>query len=437
MTSPALNARQTIFALASGSGRSGVAVVRISGPQSRFVLETIAGKIPQPRYASLQALHDGQGETIDDALVLWFPAPHSFTGEDCVEFQVHGGRAVVSALLNALGALQGCRLAEAGEFSRRAFLNGKLDLAQAEGLADLIDAESEAQRKQALYQLDGALGARCADWRGRIIGLQALVEAEIDFSDEDDVDALNRAAVIESATKLYQEFQTALAGFAHSARVRQGLTIVISGPPNAGKSSLLNYIAQRDAALVSSVAGTTRDLIEVSVVFFGEVVTFVDTAGIRDSVDEIEKLGIERAQTAQQRADLILGLGDFSPATDSAAPLIRIATKRDLAGARPVSVDHWISTKTGEGMDKLFGDIRAYLNRLPRGNGLVTRQRHAEALTQASLCLSRVMAAHHTTPIELLAEDLRLAGQELARLVGAFGVEDVLGSLFSSFCIGK
>ncbi len=430
----------TIYALASGGGRAGVAVIRVSGSQARLALETIAGGAPPPRLASLRRLRDREGNGIDDALVLWFPAPRSFTGEDCAEFHVHGGRAIVATLLASLALLSNARLAEPGEFSRRAFLNGKLDLTQAEGLADLIDAETESQRRQALYQLDGALSLKCGVWRQDLIALQAGIEAEIDFSDEGDVSSFDHRAMIDSVTKLSFELSEALSGFAHSQKVRQGLIVVITGAPNVGKSSLLNAIAQREAALVSSIAGTTRDLIEVSVVFFGELVTFVDTAGIRETSDELEELGIRRALSAIDQADLVIELHDaiavVEPSTSVGATL-RVATKRDLIASGSADFPFFISTKTGEGLPHLFDAIRKHIAELPHGSGVITRQRHAEALKLTLAILSDIMSSNPDTPIEILADYLRLAGRELGRLVGHFGVEDVLGSLFSSFCIGK
>ena len=430
----------TIYALASGGGRAGVAIVRVSGRQARFAVETIAGGLPKARVASLRRLRGVDGSGIDDALILWFPAPRSFAGEDCAEFHVHGGRAIVAALLATLASLRGMRLAEPGEFSRRAFLNGKLDLAQAEGLAVLIDAETEAQRRQALYQLDGALGLKCEAWRQDLIALQAGLEAEIDFSDEGDVSSFDHTGLIDSVTKLSVELRHALSGFAHSQRVRQGLVVVITGAPNVGKSSLLNAIAQRDAALVSSIAGTTRDLIEVSVVFYGELVTFVDTAGIRETSDELESLGIARARKVIEHADLVIELYDPASAMEGRAAqsqALRVATKRDLSGATSLDCPFWISTKTGEGIQDLFEGVRKHITKLPRGAGLITRQRHVEALKATLAILDEVVLSNANTPVEILAEDLRLASRELGRLVGHFGVEDVLGSLFSSFCIGK
>ena len=430
----------TIYALASGGGRAGVAIVRVSGGRARFALETIVGDVPKPRVASLRRLKDADGYGIDDALVLWFPAPRSFTGEDCAEFHVHGGRAIVAALLASLASLSVTRLAEPGEFSRRAFLNGKLDLAQAEGLADLIDAETEAQRRQALYQLDGALGVQCVAWRQQLIALQAGLEAEIDFSDEGDVGSFDHKALIDSVTKLSLDLKQALSGFVHSQRVRQGLIVVITGAPNVGKSSLLNAIAQRDAAIVSSIAGTTRDLIEVSVVFFGELVTFVDTAGIRETSNELEELGISRARLAIDQADLVIELHDSAAENKPVAAsrdTLRVATKRDLVRSTPTGYPFWISTKTGDGLPDLFEAIRQHVAKLPRGAGLITRQRHAEALKATLDILAEIMSSNPNTPVEVLADDLRLAGRELGRLVGHFGIEDVLGSLFSSFCIGK
>jgi len=296
----------TIFALASAAGRAAVAVIRVSGPGAGAVAVQLCGRLPVPRRAMLVTLRDRLGLELDRALALWFPAPHSFTGEDCLELQVHGGRAVVAAVLGELGRFNDCRLAEPGEFSRRAFLNGKLDLAQAEGLADLIDSETEGQRRQAIRQLDGVLGRKAVDWQHHILKMQALIEANLDFSDEGDVSSLAHERLIDSATKLIAEIDDALIGFRRAQHIQTGFHIAILGAPNVGKSSLLNHLAQREAAIVSDEAGTTRDLVHVTV-FINEIpVILTDTAGLRETDQLVEKLGIERAKRAGEVADLVL-----------------------------------------------------------------------------------------------------------------------------------
>ena len=431
---------QTIFALASAAGRAAVAVIRISGGNVRFVVETMAGRILQPRVATLVHLRDAQGQTLDQGLVLWFPAPHSFTGEDCAEFQLHGSRAVVAAVLRALAGFPGCRLAEPGEFSRRAFLNGKLDLAQAEGLADLIDAETESQRRQALRQLDGVLGDQAERWRQEILHLQAIVEADIDFSDEGDVSAAHHDVVVDSATKLINALDQALEGYRKAAHVQQGVYIVIAGAPNVGKSSLLNRFAQREAAIVSSEAGTTRDIIEISMQFHDYLVTFADTAGIRETHQMVEQMGIARARQAVRKADLVLWLDDGSFQSEPPlheVPVLRIQTKQDLHSELVPGFDLTISTISGFGLETLERRIQDFLESFPQGSGLITRERHHAAALNCRSALQRVRMAEASTLPEMIAEDLRMAAFELGRIIGHHGVEDILGALFSTFCIGK
>jgi tRNA modification GTPase len=300
-------ARSTIFALSSGRPPAAIAVVRISGPGARMALETLAGRVPEPRRAALARLRDPlNGEPLDEALVLWFPAPRSETGEDMAELQLHGGRAVIAAVLAALGRLVGFRPAEAGEFTRRAFENGRLDLTAVEGLADLISAETEAQRRQAFRQLKGLLGDRAETWRGRLIGALALVEAGIDFSDEGDVPQDLLTPALEIARALRDEISAVLAQAGRGERLRDGLVVAIAGPPNAGKSTLLNRIAKREAAIVSPFAGTTRDVIEVHFDLGGYPVTLLDTAGVRETDDPVEQEGVRRARERAAGADLVL-----------------------------------------------------------------------------------------------------------------------------------
>lgn len=429
----------TIVALSSAPGRAGVAVIRISGTRARFALETFAGRLPKPRQATLRPLRDQDGTAIDTALVLFFPAPASFTGEDVVEFHVHGSRAVLARLLAALTALPGIRLAEAGEFTRRAFEAGKLDLAAVEGLADLIDSETEWQRKQALRQMEGALGQHTACWRETLIAAMSLLAAELDFSDEGDVSGPLQEQALDLAGEVLTSLQAALGSFAMGERVREGFVVVLAGPPNAGKSSLLNALAQRDVAIVSPIAGTTRDSLEVRLDLAGLPVILIDTAGLRDSADPVEAEGVRRARAHAERADLVLGLRsvDSEPyRIDEQMPVLRIATKSDLAGA-VLPEELAISVKTGEGLADLLGTIVARLQELDQGEpALLTRERHRAAVTDAIVALERAVIADHGQS-ELLAEDMRLAVVALERLVGRIDIEDVLDQLFSGFCIGK
>lgn len=429
----------TIVALSSAPGKAGVAVIRVSGPRVRFVLETFASLVPEPRIATLRRLVDAEGAAIDSALVLFFAGPASFTGEDVAEFHVHGSRAILARLLAALTALPDVRLAEAGEFTRRAFEAGKLDLAAVEGLADLIDSETEWQRRQALQQMDGALGDVVGDWRNALIEAMSLLAAELDFSDEGDVSGPLQEQALVLAAQVLESLRDALGSFAMGERVREGFVVVLAGPPNAGKSSLLNALARRDVAIVSPIAGTTRDSLEVRLDLAGLPVILVDTAGLRDSADPIEAEGVRRARALVERADLVLGLRavDSDPyRVENQAQLLKVATKADLAGAvlpdeRPVSV------KTGEGLAELLADIVARLQELGQGEpALLTRERHRIAVADAIGTLERAVAAQHGQG-ELLAEDIRLAVVALERLVGRIDVEDVLDRLFAGFCIGK
>lgn len=433
------DAYPTIVALSSAAGRAGVAVVRVSGPRVRFVLETIAGVVPQPRLATLRQLRDTVGGIIDHALLLFFPRPASFTGEDVAEFQIHGSRAVLARLLTTLTALPGVRLAEPGEFTRRAFETGKLDLAAVEGLADLIDSETEWQRRQALWQMEGALGELAAGLRRRLTEAMALLAAEIDFSDEGDVSGPIIAEAETIVAAVVAELRRALGGFETGERVREGFVVVLAGPPNSGKSSLLNALARRDVAIVSPVAGTTRDAIETRLDLGGLPVSLIDTAGLRESVDPIEAEGVRRARALVERADLVLSLRaiDSEPVRiqrDAAA--IAIATKSDLPGAA-LPDELSVSVRTGAGIDALLAAIVARLEP-ERGSepALLTRERHRIAVTDAIVALERALASPHGQA-ELLAEDVRLAVRALERLVGRIDVEDVLDQLFAGFCIGK
>ncbi len=341
-------ARDTIFALSSGRPPAAIAVVRISGPQARVALETLSGRLPQPRQASLARLRDpASGESLDEALALWFPSPRSETGEDMAELQLHGGRAVIAAVLAALGRLPGFRPAEAGEFTRRAFENGRMDLTAVEGLADLIGAETEAQRRQAYRQMKGLLGDRAETWRGRLIQALALVEAGIDFSDEADVPAELIRPALDIARGLHAEISEALAQAGRGERLRDGLVVAIAGPPNAGKSTLLNRIAKREAAIVSPFAGTTRDVIEVHLDLGGYPVTLLDTAGVRETDDPVEQEGVRRARERAAGADLVLWI------TEAGQPMAdfdgqwptKSGSLGDAGGDFAAGAGHWLTAR--------------------------------------------------------------------------------------------
>lgn len=445
-----MSGADTIFALASGRGQAAVAIVRLSGPAAADALMGLAGwaELPSPRYATLAELRRSpEGESLDRALVLWFPAPGSFTGEDVAELHLHGGPAVISGVIEALTVLPGLRPAEPGEFSRRAFLNGKMDLTEAEGLADLIAAETEAQRRQALRQLGGVLGGLYEGWRQRLIRIQAEVEAEIDFVDESDVPAGLLQAVRGEMAALVREIAAHLDDGRRGERLREGLYVAILGPPNVGKSSLLNALARREAAIVSSAAGTTRDVVEVHMALGGFPVIVADTAGLREALDEVEDEGVRRAWARAQAADLKLLVLDALDIEAGAVALgnlideeaIVIVNKTDLAAAPETVAGHpalAVSVKTGSGMTGLEQALEAAVTaRLDVGPApSLTRARHRTALQAAAAALAR---AEQATEAELAGEDLRLAARELGRITGRIDVEDILDVVFASFCIGK
>ncbi|MGQ0590305.1 MAG: tRNA uridine-5-carboxymethylaminomethyl(34) synthesis GTPase MnmE [Sphingosinicella sp.] len=417
----------TIYALSSGAPPAAIAVVRISGPHARRAVQVLAGAVPKARRSTLMVLrHDSQ--VLDNALVILFPGPHSATGEDVVELHLHGGRAVVAAVQTALGSMAGLRAAEPGEFTRRAFENGRIDLAEAEGLADLLEAETEGQRRAALSLAGGALSRQVGAWQARLLALAAEVEAALDFSDEGDVEPLS-ADFEARRVALGRELADWLAR-PTAERLREGVRVVIAGPPNAGKSSLLNALIGRDAAITSAVPGTTRDLIEAPVSIGGLPFLVVDTAGLRDSGDEIEAIGIARARASAQVADVLLWLG--APA-DRPEGAITVHTKRDLSGING-SYEFSVSSVTGEGLDELARMlIRHSTEILPQPGEVALNARHRAALSEALAAIDEA----GTNDLLIVAEAFRHARGALDRITGRAGVEDMLDALFGRFCIGK
>jgi tRNA modification GTPase len=452
--------RSTIFALSSGRPPAAIGVVRVSGPQAGAVLNALIGRVPKPREAALARVRNpASGEVIDEALALWFPAPHSETGEDVAELQLHGGQAVVAAVLEALGKIEGCRLAEPGEFTRRAFESGKLDLTEVEGLADLIAAETQAQRRQAFRQLKGLIGDRVEAWRQRLIEALALVEARIDFSDEADVPENLTEPALHAARQLGDEIAACLADSARGERLREGLVVAIAGPPNAGKSTLLNRLARREVAIVSSHPGTTRDVIEVHLDLAGYPVTLLDTAGIRESDDPVEREGVRRARERAANADLVLWVTDASivakgeqgPITEpDHAETWSLQNKIDAVSEnessrtesgvkKGVSRSFTISATTGFGMETLVAALTAHARDYfsATESAVVTRARHRHALEETLSALRRAGSEGNNGREEVIAEELRSAATTLGRLTGRVDVEDILDVIFRDFCIGK
>ena len=425
----------TIFAQATARGKAGVSVIRVSGPKAWDSARALAGKLPAPRMAGLRRLSVG-GEFLDEAVVLCFEAGASFTDEELVEFQVHGAVATVAALLRALGAMPGLRMAEPGEFTRRALENGRLDLAQVEGLSDLIDAETEAQRKQALRVLSGSVGEIVDRWRADLIRAAALIEATIDFADEDvPVDVTPEVATLVDGVRraVAQEL-----GRGHAAeRIREGFEVAIVGRPNVGKSTLLNALAGREAAITSEFAGTTRDVIEVRMDIGGLAVTLLDTAGLRETDDAIEAIGVQRALERAEAADLRVFLveKDDTPLLEPQDGDLVVRAKGDLGGEHGLSV----SGKTGLGLDVLIRRITEVLTERASGAGVMTRERHRVAMARAFEALESAHLEVSGGPdrAEFAAESLRRAARALESLVGRVDVEHLLDEIFASFCIGK
>ena len=446
-------ATDTIFALSSGHGRAGVAVVRVSGPAAGSVLDKMAAPRARPRFAAFRRVkHPTSGELIDHALTLWFAGPKSETGEDMAELQVHGGRAVVQAVLAAIGSIEGCRLAEPGEFARRAFENGKLDLTGVEGLADLIDAETAAQRRQALRQTEGALSGLYAGWRQRMIAATALMEAAIDFSDEADVtsEAVGKART--EVEGLLAEIVRHLDDGHRGEVIREGFRVVLAGPPNVGKSSLLNALARRDVAIVSEEAGTTRDVIEVRLDLEGLPIVVSDTAGIREAAGKVEQEGIRRTLGRARDADLVLWMVDATN-LDAPAPtqldvraerMLVVVNKFDLLDNKimqPLPEGAIaVSALSGFGLDRLTrrlaGFAQARMGTQAEETPVLTQARHRQQLERCRAALASFLGSP-MEEFELRAEDLRRASQALGRITGAVEVEDVLGEIFGRFCIGK
>lgn len=441
----------TIFALGSAPGRAGIAVVRISGPGAGRALDFMAGPRPKPRMAAGRFIrHPETGEKLDHGVVLWFPSPKSFTGEDVVELQLHGGRAVVQAVLTALALMPGFRMAEAGEFARRAFEAGKVDLAEVEGLADLIDAETEGQRRQALAQASGALSDLYDGWRASLIEALGLIEAGLDFSDEADIgaktfaDATSIIAVLDRAVKHHLED-------GHRGEImRDGFRVALVGPPNAGKSSLLNALARRNVAIVSEEAGTTRDVIEVRLDLGGLPVIVSDTAGFREAEGAIEREGIKRSQAVAEAADLVLWLTDARERETVLPPEIAAIADRTLlvlnkidlisdGGAPPLPDDMVpLSVTTGAGLDDLIKRVRVIAHERigHHQEPALTQVRHRQLVERCRDCLTAFLIGS-VDEVELRAEDLRQAADALGRITGRIDVEDVLDHIFGRFCIGK
>ena len=455
----------TIIALASGSGRAGVAVVRVSGPAAAGVLGHFSKrKAPDPRMAAVRELHDEAGEFIDEAVVLWMPGPNSYTGEDVVEFHVHGGPAIIESVLASATKSRLCRIAEPGEFTRRAFDAGRMDLTQAEAIGDLIDAETEGQRRQAGRLYQGEAARTFEGWRGLLMSAMAALEASIDFPDESDVPGEINLTALEPIEALAAELEAALGDAGRLKAVREGFRIAILGPPNAGKSSLMNRLARREAAIVSPIAGTTRDVVEVRLVLAGYPVWVADTAGLREASDVIEAEGVRRALERAEEADLRIWVADASEAASQRGDVsretfpsaarsglgdvrpgdLRVLNKADLMGSAPPDAGgedvFVVSAKSGAGFDGLERRLAQIVRtRLDADEApLVTRARHRELVEEALAAVERGLeGARIGIGAELVSEDLRLAARALGRITGSIDAEDLLDRIFSQFCIGK
>ena len=449
-----LGSSDTIYALSSGLPPAGVAVIRLSGPHCRFALETLHVSIPEPRKAVVRKLFSANsGSLLDEALVLYFKAPASFTGEDVIELHCHGGRAVVEAVLSELSLIDGLRLAEPGEFTKRAFYEDRINLVAVEGLADLIQAETESQRQLALYQTAGGLVETYDNWRLELIRLRSYLEAEFDFPDEDDVPGSVSDQVWARVQALVLELEQAIVGSRFAERIRDGVNIVLAGKPNAGKSSLLNVLAKRDVAIVSAQSGTTRDILDVNLDLAGVAVRLSDTAGLRDTDDEVEKIGVERARNRLSEADLILYLVDCQDTDDLEShelddlkrldtDVLVIGTKIDSLSADELQsirnrFNYLISNVSVDGVDELLSGLQEKAKTLTgKGESLIAvRERHRNALQGCVICLRSALIDR--PEIELRAEELRKAADLLAKVTGRVDVDDLLDVIFREFCIGK
>ncbi|MGR6432725.1 tRNA uridine-5-carboxymethylaminomethyl(34) synthesis GTPase MnmE [Rhizobium sp. PAMB 3174] len=436
----------TIYALSSGHLPAGVAVVRISGPRAAEICHRLTGNLPAPRIATLRTIHDRNDHVLDQAIVVWFPGPASFTGEDCLEVHVHGGRAVVVGLFDVISnGYAGIRHAEAGEFSRRAFENGKLDLTEIEGLGDLISAETEMQRRLAVEQMRGGLSRVYAGWADRLTRGRALIEAELDFSDEEDIPGAVSDQIWSDMRALVDEIDSHTKGIIAGEIIRDGFKVVIAGPPNAGKSSLLNTLAKRDVAIVTDVAGTTRDVLKVDLNLGGYVVHLVDTAGLRESIDVVEAEGIRRARHEMESAHLVLLLSECGQVADPSAveglnvPFLCVGTKLDLHDDNDsTGFDVVISSSSGFGLPELQDLLlKAVIDSVPVLNAaLPNRLRHKDFLDEARRSIDAAVRSS-TLDLELRAELLRQASNSLGRVTGRVDVEDLLDVIFREFCVGK
>lgn len=425
----------TIFALASAQGKAGVAVVRISGPLAFRAGTALAGDLPEPRKTALRTLRDREGGFLDQALVLAFAEKASFTGEDTVELHLHGSLAVTRAVLTELSCQEGLRLADAGEFTRRALENGRIDLAQVEGLSDLIESETEAQRKQALRVFSGELGKKVDGWRSMLIEAASLLEATIDFADEE-VPVDVTPDVLNLLTQTETEIRSELAGMRASERIREGFEVAIVGPPNAGKSTLLNYLSGRDAAITSEVAGTTRDIIEVRMDVEGLPVTLLDMAGLRETSDVVEKVGVARAEARAVAADLRVHL--VPKGSRSLLPVLEMDILAEAKQDTPDSA-FGVSGHTGQGVSELMRLVKSRLEGMVSGAGLVTRERHRLALEKGlrGLTLAKQLVRSGPGSYDLASEEIRVSNRFLESMVGRVDVEDLLDHIFSRFCVGK
>jgi len=427
---------ETIFALSTAPGKAGIAVIRLSGPDVRSAADATCGGLPAARMASLRVLRDGSGARIDEAVTLYFPEGASFTGEPVLEFQTHGSPAVISALLAHLGRLPGLRPADPGEFTRRALANGRLDLTQVEALADLLDSETEAQRQQAMRVFSGSLGQACAEWRAALIRALALLEVTMDFADEE-VPVNVTPDVREALGAVLSGLNAQVAGFAAAERIRTGFEVAILGAPNVGKSTLLNTLAGREAAITSEHAGTTRDVIEVRMDLDGLPVTFLDTAGLRETGDAVESIGIARARERARAADLrvFLAEGGEFPEDLLQQDDIMLRAKADL---EPVA-RYGVSGLTGLGVDRLVARITVTLATRAQGSGMAIRARHESAMRRGAAALEAALSALDAgeAATDIAAEEIHTAVRALDSLVGRIDVETVLGEIFASFCLGK